>query len=709
MWGTAAQRGALAGMRQELTCGACGQFFVQPMTLPCGCTFCRSCAIASINEVDGCSACRVPCRVEDLLLNLNVVNSIPLVRELTCLAEAIAAEAANARSRRLRIAADAIAAEDALCAADDSVPTSPLTALPGRQPTQPAAAASAASDYTVLAPNGLVAAETLLPQSELRGSAAVPSVLELCPSELAVPGRRPDGENLEEELAAAEDVKSAARAGAGAGAPAAAAAAAAQTCDGEGGVLMDEDNEPLCSIPHTDVQGVYDDLHMQQDRELRGEKLLVVASAAASLLAGSASATSPAAKSAVPTVNMRALAYDLLPPLREDADDREAVSPGQLDDIAVLPPSDVKTHDSPPHAANAVPASAVSAPTPTPRGASRADSAQPPAVNDAALTTLAPTPAAVAGVSEAAPAAASDDAQAAAGTEQQAPARRSRGRAAVANASAHTEERPVSAGGPNSATGTRASKRTRTSPAETVAPAASLERVPSSSGGTRSQLVLAGSLLPEADAAALARLASMLGVELRSSVRACAVSGGSSSSSRHAPQPRLTHVVVSTMPLKGGRSACKRTIKYLHGLLQGAWIVGTDWVTESLRLGRPAPEAAHEVSGDVNSEGAPRRGREARSTAQPPLLAGRRIVLWPPFEKMTADDVSELLHDAGADVVTAGGARAEICLTSRSREGRAPAADAYVTQSWLLDSISMMSPLDFGSYAVTAAAGGKRR
>ena len=49
------------------------------------------------------------------------------------------------------------------------------------------------------------------------------------------------------------------------------------------------------------------------------------------------------------------------------------------------------------------------------------------------------------------------------------------------------------------------------------------------------------------------------------------------------PLARLTHVVVSAPVARGGASACKRTIKYLHGVLQGAWILRPEWIAESLR------------------------------------------------------------------------------------------------------------------------------
>jgi hypothetical protein len=60
----------------------------------------------------------------------------------------------------------------------------------------------------------------------------------------------------------------------------------------------------------------------------------------------------------------------------------------------------------------------------------------------------------------------------------------------------------------------------------------------------------------------------------------------------------------------------RRTIKYLSGLLAGAWVVGSTWAAASLAAGAPAPEGDHEAAGDTAGfEGGPREGREMAAAA----------------------------------------------------------------------------------------------
>jgi len=77
----------------------------------------------------------------------------------------------------------------------------------------------------------------------------------------------------------------------------------------------------------------------------------------------------------------------------------------------------------------------------------------------------------------------------------------------------------------------------------------------------------------------------------------------------------VTHVVTST--LKGSRVAAKRTLKYLHAVLQGKWIVSSEWVSGCLVAGRLLNEEQFEVTGDPKSHipDAPRRARLSKQRA----------------------------------------------------------------------------------------------
>lgn len=43
--------------------------------------------------------------------------------------------------------------------------------------------------------------------------------------------------------------------------------------------------------------------------------------------------------------------------------------------------------------------------------------------------------------------------------------------------------------------------------------------------------------------------------------------------------------------------ACRRTFKFLMGLLGGAWVVGEDWLAACLAAGGPVEEGGFEVGG----------------------------------------------------------------------------------------------------------------
>lgn len=58
------------------------------------------------------------------------------------------------------------------------------------------------------------------------------------------------------------------------------------------------------------------------------------------------------------------------------------------------------------------------------------------------------------------------------------------------------------------------------------------------------------------------------------------------------PNRHLTHLV---MHLDSEQRATGRTIKYLHAVMQGCWVVGTQWVEHSLAAGRLLPEGAFEA------------------------------------------------------------------------------------------------------------------
>lgn len=61
---------------------------------------------------------------------------------------------------------------------------------------------------------------------------------------------------------------------------------------------------------------------------------------------------------------------------------------------------------------------------------------------------------------------------------------------------------------------------------------------------------------------------------------------------------------------KAAYSSCRRTLKFLLGVLNGKWMLHTSWVAACLKHGAPVEEEAHEVQMDsAGQQGGPVLGR----------------------------------------------------------------------------------------------------
>eukprot|EP00954_Amorphochlora_amoebiformis_P004882 383377-Amorphochlora_amoeboformis.AAC.1 len=87
----------------------------------------------------------------------------------------------------------------------------------------------------------------------------------------------------------------------------------------------------------------------------------------------------------------------------------------------------------------------------------------------------------------------------------------------------------------------------------------------------------------------------MNGKQLAAIKKACKALGGLLLRSYHS---RCTHVVTAAEKCEEGYVG-KRTMKYLHGILDAKWIVSIDWLKKSIREGRWVDEAPYEVVGDT--------------------------------------------------------------------------------------------------------------
>ncbi|XP_076439519.1 BRCA1-associated RING domain protein 1-like [Babylonia areolata] len=116
--------------------------------------------------------------------------------------------------------------------------------------------------------------------------------------------------------------------------------------------------------------------------------------------------------------------------------------------------------------------------------------------------------------------------------------------------------------------------------------------------------------------------------------------------------PEVTHVVSSV----NADGQCPRTLKYLHAILGGKWIVSIDWVSVCLEYGQKVSEEPFEVPGSSThpNSAAPSKARVNRKLQLPGLFDGCQIYLHGSFTRLPPSraELSELLHLGGARLLT---------------------------------------------------------
>ena len=140
----------------------------------------------------------------------------------------------------------------------------------------------------------------------------------------------------------------------------------------------------------------------------------------------------------------------------------------------------------------------------------------------------------------------------------------------------------------------------------------------------------------------------------------------------------VTHLVVAEP---------KRTLKVLHAIARGAWLLTPAWLYASLEAGRWVAEDAYE---DATFPGA-QASRLARGSAK--LLDGLKVTVFEPRRKAPpAAELRALAAAAGATLVKKGPCGVVI-VAQGDTSGAAAAAAAHkgaavVTELWLLDALA---------------------
>lgn len=121
-------------------------------------------------------------------------------------------------------------------------------------------------------------------------------------------------------------------------------------------------------------------------------------------------------------------------------------------------------------------------------------------------------------------------------------------------------------------------------------------------------------------------------------------------------------VVVQCTSDAGKTVATKRSLKYMEGVLAGAWVLSSEWVHKSMHAGHWLPEVRFQLAGDLHALGGPARGRNHG----PELFQGCRFhfVAIPPGKKEnlclsigaeeegpTVGQLCRLVRRAGAQVL----------------------------------------------------------
>ena len=159
-----------------------------------------------------------------------------------------------------------------------------------------------------------------------------------------------------------------------------------------------------------------------------------------------------------------------------------------------------------------------------------------------------------------------------------------------------------------------------------------------------------------------------------------------------------THLVLGR---KGTPPRPKRTLKVLHAVLRGCWLLEPPWLLASLDSGRLLPEAAYELAGEGGFPTA-RRARvlvEEGASLQP--LSGIAVFVNDKDVEQHATYIG-LLRAAGATLApTLRGAA--VCIgphAPRRNAPRVPSRSAIaVRPEWLMDSIMALEALPYDAYA----------
>ncbi|KAL8567849.1 hypothetical protein ACOMHN_058971 [Nucella lapillus] len=114
----------------------------------------------------------------------------------------------------------------------------------------------------------------------------------------------------------------------------------------------------------------------------------------------------------------------------------------------------------------------------------------------------------------------------------------------------------------------------------------------------------------------------------------------------------VTHVISSV----NNSGQCPRTLKYLHAVLGGKWIVSMDWISICVEYGQKVCEEPFEVPGSSTHphSNAANKARINRKLQLPGLFDGCQVYLHGSFSRLppSKPELTDLLHLGGAHLLT---------------------------------------------------------
>ncbi|CAN6913480.1 unnamed protein product [Brassica oleracea] len=113
-------------------------------------------------------------------------------------------------------------------------------------------------------------------------------------------------------------------------------------------------------------------------------------------------------------------------------------------------------------------------------------------------------------------------------------------------------------------------------------------------------------------------------------------------------EPRVTHIIASI----NDNGACKRTLKFMMGVLEGKWILSIDWIKACMNNREYVTEEPYEISTDVHgTRQGPYIGRQRALKKEPKLFNGLKFYIMGDFEVAYKGYLQDMIVAAGGTIL----------------------------------------------------------